>query len=117
MDHLLDYVFLCSIIIGYALLLPSTYYLELLFILSLFGAYMVNSFLALGATGNFRISYLGLGPTEIRLLFIIINTLLVFYGKTYLAFAVPYVMIFALLGLIFVVYKTQKEIWEIDMKK
>lgn len=116
MDHFLDYVFLCAIIIGYAILLPAGYYLELLFIFSLFTAFMVNSFLSFGATNKFKISYLGFGPTEVRLLFIIINALIIIFGKTYLAFALPYVLILALLGLVFVVYRSQKIIWALDME-
>lgn len=116
MDHFLDYIFLCCIIIGYAILLPASFYLELLFILSIVTAYMVNSFLRYSATEKFKISYLGFGPTEIRLLFIILNTLIIIFGRTYMSFALPYVLGLISLGLIVVVYRTQKKIWELDMK-
>ncbi|GAF88430.1 unnamed protein product, partial [marine sediment metagenome] len=82
MDHFLDYLFLCSILIGYSLLLPDHFKYMLFFVLALFGAFMVNSFLSFAATNSFRISYLGIGPTEIRILFILINTLLIVFGKT-----------------------------------
>ncbi len=117
MDHFLDYIFLCAIIIGYALLLPATYYLELLFILSLVTAFMVNSFLRYGATSTFKIQYLGIGPTEMRLLFIFINTMIIIFGRTYMAFALPYVLVLTTIGLVVVVYRTQKSIWAMDMKK
>ena len=77
---------------------------------------MVNAYLSFAATNKFKITYLKIGPTEIRLLFIIINTLLIFFGKTYLKWSLPYVLTFSLLSLVYVVYKTQKELWEIDMK-
>ncbi|MBD3311700.1 MAG: hypothetical protein GF349_04405 [Candidatus Magasanikbacteria bacterium] len=117
MDHFLDYIFLCSIMIGYSLIVGDQFKYLLLMILSLFGAFMVNSYLAFATTNKFRISYLKLGPTEARLLFIIINTLLILIGKTYMAGALPYVLILSLFGLIIVVYRTQKEIMAMDIEK
>ncbi len=116
MDHFLDYVFLCSILIGYALILPGEFDYRIFWILVLFGAFMVNSYLSFAATNRFRITYLKIGPTEVRLIFIIINTLLIMFGKTYMVRALPYVFIASALGLTYVVYRTQKEIWDIDME-
>jgi phosphatidylglycerophosphate synthase len=115
MDHFLDYIFLCSILIGYSLILPDHYKYILFFILAMFGAFMVNSFLSFAATNKFKISYLGIGPTEVRLIFIMVNTLLIIFGKTYLAVALPFVLAFSVFGLFVVVFKTQKYLWEIDM--
>ena len=116
MDHLLDYVFLCSILIGYSMILPDKDKL-LFFILAILGAYMVNAFLSFSTTNEFKISFFGIGPTEVRLVFIIINTLLIIFGKTYMAAFLPYVLIYTLVALCFIVYRTQKQIWKIDMKK
>ncbi len=116
MDHFLDYVFLCSILIGYSFILPDNFKYLLLFILAIFGAFMVNSYLSFAATNEFQISYIGIGPTEIRIIFILINTLLIFFGRTYLSFALPYVLGISLIGLCVVVYKTGKRIWQIDME-
>jgi phosphatidylglycerophosphate synthase len=115
MDHFLDYIFLCSILIGYSLILEDRFKYLLFFILTVFAGYMVNSYLSFAATGRFKISYLGIGPTEIRFLFIIINTLLTMLGKTYLSGALPYVLVLSSLGLGIVVFRTQKRIWSIDM--
>ncbi len=115
MDHFLDYIFLAAVMAGYMILLPDHFkYLEF-FILAIFGAFMVNSYLAVSATGRFRINHLGIGPTEIRLVFIFVNTMLFFFGKTYLAGTLPYVLGCSVLALCFVVYRTQKEIWGLDM--
>jgi CDP-alcohol phosphatidyltransferase. len=115
MDHFLDYIFLAAVIAGYMILLPDHFkYLEF-FILAIFGAFMVNSYLAVSATGRFRINHLGIGPTEIRLVFIFVNTMLLLFGKTYLAGTLPYVLGFSVLALCFIVYRTQKEIWGLDM--
>ncbi len=116
MDHFLDYIFLCSILIGYSFLFNDKFN-TLFFLLAVFGAFMVNSYVSFSATNEFKIVYLKIGPTEVRFLFIIINTLLIFFHKTYLVGFLPYVLVFATLGLIVTVYQTQKEIWEKDIEK
>jgi phosphatidylglycerophosphate synthase len=116
MDHFLDYIFLFAILIGYSMILPAKFHYILFFILAMFGAFMVNSFLSFAATNEFKISYLGIGPTEIRGIFIGVNTLLILFGKTYLARALPWVLAGATFGLFVVVFKTQKMLWKIDME-
>ncbi len=115
MDHFLDYMFLCAVVIGYSVLLPDQFKYLHFFIFALFGAFMVNSYLSFAATNEFRVAYLKIGPTEVRILFIIINTLIILFGKTYLAFSIPYAIAFTILGLFIVVYRTHKYLWKIDM--
>ena len=115
MDHFLDYLFLFSILIGYSFLLPDHFDVMLVFILALFGAFMVNSFLSFAATNEFKISYLGIGPTEVRLIFIGANTLLAI-ETSILAPALPWVLGLSAFGLFVTVYRTQKMLWELDMK-
>ena len=115
MDHFLDYLFLFSILIGYSFLLPDHFDVMLFFILALFGAFMVNSFLSFAATNEFKISYLGIGPTEVRLIFIGANTLLAI-ETSILAPALPWVLGLSAFGLFVTVYRTQKMLWELDMK-
>src|SRR2546428_5401390 len=55
MDHLFDYVFLSSILIGYALLVHGSLF-GMLLVLCVFSAFMFHTFLMLAATGEFRIS-------------------------------------------------------------
>ncbi len=114
MDHFLDYVFLCSILIAYMLMLPDQNKWLHFFVLAMGGGFMVNSYLAFASTNRFRIVYYGIGPTEARILFIIINTLLIITGKTYLSGALPYALVVSFVGLCLVVYNTQKDIWTKD---
>lgn len=116
MDHLLDYFFLASVMIGYMILLPDKSKWLFFFIFALVTGFMVNSFLVMAATNKFRIAHLGVGPTEIRLVFIIINTLLIVFGKTHLAFTLQFILPLSFLGLIVVIYKEQKNIWKMDME-
>lgn len=115
MDHLFDYFFLCAILIGYTLLTRNEYPILQFFVLALCGGYMVNSFLAFGATQEFRMVHLGFGPTEMRLLFIVLNTLIIIFGKTYIAPLLPFALVLCFVGLCFIVYRTQKDLWQRDM--
>lgn len=117
MDHLLDYVFLCSVIIGYAFILPERSRYQVLIMLAIFAGYEVSTFLSFAAkTDRLKLSYFGFGPTEFRLAIIVINALLVQYGTRRMIGGLKYVNIGAGIGLAFMVYKTHKTIWELDMK-
>ena len=115
MDHLLDYLFLCSVIIGYAFILPERSRYQILIMLAIFAGYEVSTFLAFAATDRLKISYLKFGPTEFRLALIVINALLVQYGTRTMINGLKYVNIGAAIGLAFVVYRTHKVIWALDM--
>lgn len=116
MDHLLDYLFLCSVIIGYAFILPEKSRYQILIMLAIFAGYEVSTFLAFAATDRLKISYLKFGPTEFRLALIVINALLVQYGTRQMVGALKYVNIGGAIGLALVVYRTHKVIWALDMK-
>lgn len=117
MDHFLDYTFLCAILIGYSFIVPPHLKFLQFFILAVCGGFMVNAYLDFAATNEFRISHLGIGPTEVRIIFIIVNTLLIFFGRTYLAGALPYALGVATIGLWYVVFKTQQRLWRTDMNR
>ncbi len=115
MDHLLDYFFLCSILIGYSFILPESSRFQLLLMLALFAAYDFSTFLAFAAMDKLQISYLKFGPTEFRLALIIINGLLVSFGTKHMIGGLKWVNAGAAVGLCVLVYTTQKKIWRIDM--
>lgn len=117
MDHLLDYFFLCSVVIGYALFLPERALFPLLLTLAVFGGFMVNSFLTFAATQKFEISHMKLGPTEFRIALIATNTLLIFFGPRPLKSALPYVVAGAFVALFVLVRRTQKKLWRRDMEQ
>jgi phosphatidylglycerophosphate synthase len=117
MDHLLDYFFLCSVLIGYAFILPERSRLQLLLMMCLFAAYDLSTFLAFAASDRLKISYLKFGPTEFRLALILINTLLIVFGTKYMISGLKWVNGGALVGLCLLVYHAQKRIWELDMEE
>ena len=116
MDHLLDFFFLSSIILGYAFILPERSHFQLLLMLALFAAYDFSTFLAFAATDKLKISYLKFGPTEFRLALIIINGLLINFGTKHMISGLKWVNAGAAVGLVFLIYSTQKRIWQVDMQ-
>ena len=117
MDHFLDYMFMCAILVGYSFLLsPGTRHL-LLLLMPVYGAFMVSAYLSFAATNEFKITYLRLGPTELRLLLILLNGAIMIFGIPFFERALPFVLVILFLGLCFVVYRTQRYIWKIDMEE
>ena len=115
MDHLLDYFFLCSVIIGYAFILPERSRYQILFTLAIFAGYEMSTFLAFAATDRLKISYLKFGPTEFRLALIVINALLVQFGTRYMISGLRYVNVGGVIGLSLLIYRTHKVVWGLDM--
>lgn len=116
MDHFLDYVFLCSYLISYLFIVPTELVYYQFFLLGIFGSFMVNSFLAFAVTNKFQVSYFGIGPTEVRMVFIVVNTLHIIFGRTHMSQFLPHLIVASLVGLCITVYRTQKSIWKIDME-
>jgi phosphatidylglycerophosphate synthase len=116
MDHILDYVFLCSVLIGYVLILPERARFNLLLLLAVTSGFMVNAFLAFSATEKFQHSFMRIGPSEFRLVLVIVNALLVLLGKRYMVSSLPYVTAGCFVAFGLIVYRTQKKIWKSDME-
>ena len=116
MDHLLDYFFLCSVILGYAFILPERSRFQLLLMLALFAAFDFSTFLAFSATDKLKISYLKFGPTEFRLALIVVNALLIKFGTKHMIGGLKWVNAGAVVGLCVLIYTTQKRIWQLDME-
>lgn len=114
MDHLLDYVFLCSILLGYALLVPPRLLWLMMAILVVAVGFMVSSFLACAVEGSLGISYLRVGPVEIRALFIAINTWLTVVGHAPLPAILPVVLAASFVVLCAYVVRTHARLWHSD---
>ena len=115
MDHLLDYVFLCSLVfVGYMISPPG---LEVwyFFLVVILGGFMVNSFLSFAATNKFEIYHLGIAPTQTRVGFILINTYIIFRGTGNFHILLPLATLACLAGLAINAYRIQKQLWQIDM--
>ncbi|MFK7803404.1 MAG: CDP-alcohol phosphatidyltransferase family protein [Anaerolineae bacterium] len=115
MDHFLDFLFLCSIVfVGY-MISPDglePWYFGLLVVM---GSFMVNSFLSFAATNEFEIAQYGIGPTEMRIVFILVNTYIIIFGTKDFYILVPAIVCMCLSALVVNTYQIHKKLWEIDM--
>ncbi len=108
MDHFLDYVFLCAIIIGYSFLLPSSHAFLVLLFLAVSGSFMVHTLMDFSITKDFKISINRFGVSEMRLALVVLNIALVFLGKVFFIKAFPFLLLVAFLALVAMVYRSQK---------
>jgi phosphatidylglycerophosphate synthase len=115
-DHLLDFVFMCCLFIGYSFLVEGTDKQLVYLLIPIFGLFMASSFLSFAVTNEFKITYLATGPTEIRIGFIVLNVLIIFLGTGWIVKLLPYIIGASILMLCVVVFRTQHYIWCIDMK-
>jgi phosphatidylglycerophosphate synthase len=113
-DHFLDFVFMCSIVTGYALVTGFSPWI--FFILALASGAMIHTFLLVSTNQEFQLSFMRLGPTEGRLLFIIAHLILVYRGINEVELLLPYVAGIAALFLIYIFLATQKKLWRKDME-
>lgn len=117
MDHFLDYLFMCSILIGYSFILKPASKQILLLIMPVYGAFMVSAYLSFAATNEFKITYMRLGPTELRIFLILLNIAIMAFGFDFLEKNLIYLLVVLSLGLFVAVYRTQKYIWNKDMEE
>jgi archaetidylinositol phosphate synthase len=115
MDHLLDLLFAGSVVIGYAFLVDASW-LKFLFMLLLLvtTATMAVSFLSFAATNQFQIAYYGIGPTEIRIGYIALNTFVVFAGTDIFSWGVPVILALNVVSFLVMTVQSSREIWQID---
>jgi phosphatidylglycerophosphate synthase len=116
MDHLFDYLFLCSILIGYSFLIPQKSMFSLMLVLCVFSAFMFHTFLMLAATDEFKVSFSRFGPTELRIALIVVNGLLVKFGTRGLKGSLFWVAFGGTIALLILAYFAQRKLWQIDMK-
>lgn len=115
MDHLLDLLFAGSIVIGYSFLVTAEW-LEFLFLILLLVtcATMAVSFLSFAATNQFQIAYYGIGPTEIRISYIALNTFVYFIGTEVFSWGVPLVVALNVVAFLVMTVQTSRNLWQID---
>lgn len=116
MDHFLDTLFAGSVVIGYWFLAPDSRTMDFLFLLLLLVtvAMMALSFLSFAATNQFQIAHYGIGPTEVRISYIALNTFVWFTGNGVFDWGVPLVLALNVITMIALVWQTHKTLWAID---
>ncbi len=115
-DHLLDYIFLSAILFGYTVLVPPEYRHLMVAIMGFAGAFMVSVFLERTVAGRLRLHVWGIGPFEMRLVFVAINTTVLWLGEARLLNVLPWVIGLAIVVLAVLVFDTQARLWREDME-
>lgn len=116
MDHLFDYGFLCSILIGYSFLIPQKSTFNMMLVLCVFSAFMFHTFLMLAATDEFKVSFSRFGPTELRIALIIINVFIMRFGTRGLKGSLPWIALGGVIALSVLAYLAQRKLWKVDMR-
>ncbi len=115
MDHLLDFLFQGSIVIAYSFLV-SAEWLEFLFLVLLLisSATMAVSFLSFAATNQFQIAYYGIGPTEIRIGYVALNTVVYFAGTDMFSWGVPVIVGLNAVAFLVLAAQSSRNLWKVD---
>ena len=114
MDHFLDYIFLCCCIIGYAFLLPVSYFFLIMACLTLSAGFMVHTFLDFSITNDFKISCNLFGVSEARVALLLSNVLVIIFGVGLLVKTFPFLVAGAFIGLCALVFQSQRHYAQLD---
>jgi phosphatidylglycerophosphate synthase len=117
MDHWLDYAFMSCMFLEYVFVVNETARWFVVAWTFLYVGLMISSWLSFACTNQFQITYLGAGPTEVRLLFILINTGLIFFGPRWLEIVLPYAVGATAVMTAIIVHGAQRQVWKMDMAK
>lgn len=118
MDHFLDYIFMACACGHFYFVVQEPWRDLYLLLVPLYAAFEVNSWLEYGATGTFRITYSGLGPTEVRLIVILSDVLFICgLGEAFTRHVLPLLMLVMVLLLLVLVKGASRRIWELDMRE
>ncbi len=112
-DHFFDFIFMTAIVLGYGLLIGFDLWLFALYAIT--SGFMVHTFLLVSTNNAFNMGWLGIGPTEGRLIFIILHLILIWVGIDKVAILLPYLVVTAGVGLLILFFSAQANLWKIDM--
>lgn len=115
MDHLLDFVFAGAFVIGFSLMAPGGLGFWFMVTLLATGAMMALSFLAFAATREFRIAFFGVGPTEIRAVYVAICLAVFGIGTSAFTVLVPAIALAHVIAVVVVAHSLQRKLWYLDM--
>ena len=90
---------------------PYEYKYILFVVLAISAAYFVHIILYFGVTGQFEMANEGIGPSEIRILVIVLNTMLIYLDRIIF---VPLLLAFLSANIVLLlvsIYRAQRKIW------
>ena len=114
-DHLLDFFFTGTLVAAGAIISPPDLAFWWLGLMVVALGFMASSFLAFGATQKFEIYHYGLGPTELRGVFIAVIVGVVLTGTGHFWWTVPTATIACGVTLVVFCIRTAAGLWQQDM--
>lgn len=114
-DHILDYLFFTSIVLGYSLLFPLNQIYLIVILAVIQAGFLLSLILMISVSNEFHIAFWGIGPTEARALYILFNIYLIFFGISLPSLLLPYFVIIVSIVFIVMIYRASKKAWAIDM--
>jgi phosphatidylglycerophosphate synthase len=115
-DHLVDFLFMGAVFFCWAMILPGPARMLVFAVFALCGAFTTNAHLTFAVTNEFHISHFNLGATELRIAFVLVNTLTVLWGAPFLQALLAVAIPVQLLTLSVAAYRTQRVVWRMDMQ-
>lgn len=112
-DHFLDFVFFSAVIAGYAIFIGLSWLIFITYILLMGFMFMSALMSALRQEGV--ISFNKIGPTEFRLMFIILHIILVIINFSHFNLILTLFNIVLLIFITKCFYQLQKQLWREDM--
>lgn len=117
MDHMLDYMFVAVLVLGWLFFVPLSHVWYVLVIFIAWAGIMIHSFLYFAATATFQISYAGWGPTEFRLFLISLYLATLLFGKAAFLTLLPIVSVGSLIFLLVLIFTSSRYLWSMDMQR
>ncbi|MEK7189271.1 MAG: CDP-alcohol phosphatidyltransferase family protein, partial [Patescibacteria group bacterium] len=117
MDHFFDLVFASSVFLGYAFLVNPASQLILFAFFIAFTILTASLFLSFPAYKGFIIGQFGIGPTEFRILIIMLNAAIIYLGVAWFEKALPYLVLLLFVYAFMLVYRTQRDMYHLDMRE
>lgn len=117
MDHVLDFVFFTALMLNFGFLFSAESFRIITIAAFVQAGFMVSMFLNYSATEKFGISFFGFGPTEVRILYLLSYLHIIFLGPKMFETILPYATYILAVLLAIFIYRTQKKIWEQDIRE
>ncbi len=116
--YLLDYLFINVLLLAGYLIAPGKLELWFLLLVVSIGGFSLHSLVVKSfEKKNYRPNFLGVGFTELRMVFILVILLVIYTGTSHFKWSVPVVAVGCWGILIFLAYETQKKLWRKDLEE
>jgi len=112
MDHFFDYIFIASLFVGYAFLVSGSFQFVPFALFIIVAGFMVYSCLMYGVSHEFQMSSFLFGPTEARVILILLDIAFFFFGFAVLDWGLLGAAVFCFILLVSAVYTSERQLYK-----